>query len=326
MERLFFSLGLIASGLTLGYFIQVIDRNGTVSLPLSIEKLRKTLQKIGLLFFMPISFLAAVWAVSFGDIRVAFLPLVGVFALTAGGFLGLLFAKVTKQSAKQTGVLFCCGSFTNIGAIGGLVCFMFLGEAGFALIALYKMFEEIVYYTIGFPIARFYSGERGGQKSLIGRIAGVVTDPFVATALSAFTIGLSLNLLGVVRPAFLETVTAVSVPVGTFILIVSIGLGMRFSRVGKYIPVSAGICVIKFLIVPLLACTFAYALNLHQVAEGLPFKVVLVLSSMPVAFNALVASSIYDLDLDMANSCWLISTGALAVVMPCLYFILSSLV
>ena len=67
-----------------------------------------------------------------------------------------------------------------------------------------------------------------------------------------------------------------------------------------------------------------FFLDLHLVANGLPFKVILVLSSMPVAFNALVATSIYDLDLDMANSCWLISTGALVVVMPWLYFLLFS--
>jgi predicted permease len=324
MGKLFFSLGIIASGLTLGYLIQLTDRNGSFTLPFSIDVLRKTLQKIGLLFFMPISFLAAVWAVSFGDMRVAFLPLVGIFALTVGGLLGLLLAKFLKQPAKQTGVFFCCGSFTNIGAIGGLVCFMFLGEAGFALLALYKMFEEIVYYTIGFPIARFYSGDNAGKRTVWGRISGVLTDPFVMAALSAFSIGLTLNLLHVSRPAFLETVTAVSIPFGTFILIVSIGLGMRFSKVGKYLPVSAGICVIKFVLVPAFACSLAYLLNLHLVADGLPFKVVLVLSSMPVAFNALVATSIYDLDLDMANSCWLISTGALVVIMPCLYFILSS--
>ncbi|MFT5697367.1 MAG: putative permease [Desulforhopalus sp.] len=324
MEKLLFTLGIIASGLALGYLIQLVDRGGVMTLPLSIAVLRKTLQKIGLLFFMPISFLGAVWVVSFGDMRVAFLPLVGVCALTVGGILGLLLSKLLKQSAKQTGVLFCCGSFTNIGAIGGLVCYMFLGEAGFALIALYKMFEEIVYYTIGFPIARFYSGETGERRSFARRILGVVTDPFVAAALSAFCIGLSLNLLNVARPPFFETVTAVSIPVGTFIIIVSIGLGMRFSQVGKYLPVSIGICVIKFMLVPIIACTLAYLFDLHLVADGLPFKVVLVLSSMPVAFNALVASSIYDLDLDMANSCWLISTGSLVVVMPWLYFLLST--
>ncbi len=80
MEKLFFSLGLILSGLAVGYVVQVVDRRRALTLPLPIVDLRKILQKIGLLFFMPISFLAAVWVVSFGDMRVAFLPLVGVCA------------------------------------------------------------------------------------------------------------------------------------------------------------------------------------------------------------------------------------------------------
>lgn len=273
---------------------------------------------------MPISFLAAVWIVTFGDMRIAFLPFVGICALLVGGLLGLTLARLVKSTPKQKGVLFCCGSFTNIGAIGGLVCYMFLGEPGFALIALYKMFEEIVYYTIGFPLARYYSGASDQQKSIAQRISTVITDPFVATALSAFLIGLSLNLADVPRPVIFETVTAFSIPAGTFVLIVSIGLSMRFSHVGSCLKESLGICAIKFFIVPVITCSIAYLLGLHQVADGLPFKVVLILSSMPVAFNALIASSIYDLDLDLANSCWLISTGALLIIMPWLYFLCSS--
>jgi predicted permease len=43
---------------------------------------------------------------------------------------------------------------------------------------------------------------------------------------------------------------------------------------------------------------------------------------MPVAFNSVVASSLYELDLDLANSCWLMTTGAMVIVLPCLYFLL----
>jgi hypothetical protein len=43
---------------------------------------------------------------------------------------------------------------------------------------------------------------------------------------------------------------------------------------------------------------------------------------MPVAFNSLVAASIYDLDLDLANACWLISTLSLVVVLPWLYWLI----
>ena len=65
MDKVFLSLALIISGLTLGYVIQNLDRKEIISLPLPIVSLRKALQKMGLLFFMPISFLGAVWIVSF---------------------------------------------------------------------------------------------------------------------------------------------------------------------------------------------------------------------------------------------------------------------
>lgn len=324
MDKLIISLSFIVSGLTLGYTIQVLVRRSIISLPLPIDQLRKTLQKVGILFFMPISFMAAVWIVKFGDMRIVFLPFVGICALLLGGVLGLTLARLLQSPPQQKGVLICCGSFTNIGAIGGLVCYMFLGEAGFALIVLYKMFEEVIYYTIGFPIARYYSGASNQPQSIMRKIGAIVTDPFVATALSAFLIGLLLNFTGVPRPEIFATITAISIPAGTFVLIVSIGLSMRFSHVGSCLKEAMGLCVIKFFIVPGVTCSVAYLLGLHQLADGLPFKVVLILSSMPVAFNALVATSIYDLDLDLANSCWLVSTGGLLIIMPWLYFLCTS--
>ncbi|MEE4243356.1 MAG: AEC family transporter [Desulfopila sp.] len=325
MEKLLFTLGLILSGLILGYVVQRADMAGLVKLPVDRVTLRKWLQKIGLLFFMPISFLGAVWIVSFGDLRVVWLPVIGLVVLLCGGGLGLLAARFLGVAREQKGVMYCCGSFTNIGAIGALVCFVFLGEAGFALVALYKMFEEISYYTVGFPIARYYGAVDTTQGSLLQRAGAVVKDPFVATVLAAFFIGLSLNLSAVPRPVFFDMVTALFVPLGTFVLIVSIGLGMRFSSVGRYTDKCVAVSIIKFICLPLLGGSLAYACGLHQVADGLPFKVVLLLSSMPVAFNALVAASIFDLDLDLANSLWLVTTAMLVVVLPWLYFLVSAI-
>lgn len=324
MEKLFFSLTLIITGLALGYLVQTMVARGALNLPFPIADLRKFLQKIALLFFMPLSFLSAVWAISFNDLRIVLLPVVGVCTLMIGGLLGLALSVILKTPTRQKGVMYCCGSFTNIGSIGGLVCYMFLGEIGFALSSLYKMLEDITYYTIGFPIARYYSGDENDNKSLGKRIIDVVTDPFVAAALSSFIIGLSLNLLQVPRPALFETVIAVTVPVGTFILIVSIGLGMRFSSVTNYLPESIGISFIKFFMLPAVACTLTYLFGLHQIDNGVIFKTVMIVSAMPVAFNALVAASIYNLDLDLANSCWLVSTSCLIVVMPLLYFLVNT--
>ena len=46
---------------------------------------------------------------------------------------------------------------------------------------------------------------------------------------------------------------------------------------------------------------------------------------MPVAFNALIPPSLYGLDLDMANSCWLISVLGMAGLLPLLHVLLTLL-
>jgi predicted permease len=321
MQKLSFSLALILCGLLLGYICQRLLQHNSQNPEKSIPAIRKSLQRVGLLFFMPVSFVAAVWVVSFSDLRVIFLPFIGAGALLSGGLFGLLAAHLLKRGGRQKGTLFCCGSFTNIGSIGALVAFVYLGEEGFGLVALYKMFEEIIYYTIGFPLARFFSGNSPSQ-SFLQKVAEVGRDPFVRAALAAFSCGLALNLSGIHRPDFFETINSFFVPCGTFILLVSIGLGMRFSKITSYLTEGFLVALIKFLLVPLLAVSAAYAAGFAEIGAGLPLKAVLIASSMPVAFTALVAASIYDLDLDLANSCWLLTTGSLVITLPILSLLL----
>jgi predicted permease len=320
MNRLLFTLGLILSGLLLGWLWQKRlrgqGRDGLVPF------VRKRLQQLGLLVCMPISFAAAVWVVSFADPRLMLLPLLGVVVLLLGGGLGWLAALSTRQPPQRMGAMICCGSFTNIGSIGALVAFIFLGEPGFALVAIYKMFEETSYYTVGFPIARIYGAQtddrRPGQRLLL-----VLKDPFFLAALIALLGGLVLNVSGLPRPAVFETINGFLVPFGTFLLLLSIGLGLRLSGIRKNLAAGLLIAGIKFLVLPLAAVGIAWILGFGDMNGGLPLKVVLVVSSMPVAFTALVAASIYDLDLDLANTCWLVTTVLLILVVPWLAFLLT---
>ncbi len=295
--------------------------SGRIRLPLPLADLRRLLQKIGLLFFMTISFLGAVWIIQVDSIKIAALPVLGVFILLLGGVLAVAAARVLRLGRKQTGSLFACGSFSNIGSIGALVVFVFLGEKGFALVALYKLFEEVVYFTIGFPITKYYSARagEGGHEGPVARLKNVFRDPFVLAALGAIALGGTLNMAGVERPAIFQTVNSIFVPAGTFILLTSIGLAMRFSSAGIYIKECLAICAIKFLALPAVACLIGYLLGFGRLDSGLPLKVVLVVSAMPVAFTALIPPSIYDLDLELSNACWLTSTLALVGVLPIIY-------
>ena len=325
MSKFIYSFSLILFGLFLGYGVQVLVNSGRLSLPLTTERLRKLLQKIALLFLNPVAIVGAVWTVNIESVSIAALPLVGFFALLAGGVLALGFARLLNLEPRKKGAMFCCGSFTNIGSIGALICFVFLGEAGFALVPIYKLFEEVSYYSIGFPIARLYAGSEVEDSSVSERLIGLARDPFIIVAVSSILLGGVLNWSDLPRPGFYKSLISIFVPLGTIMLLASIGLALKFRRVRDYIPESAAVSVIKFLIVPFCATAIAYLIGFGNIDGGLPLKVVLVLSTMPVAFNALIPPSIYDLDLDLANSCWFVTTALLVVILPLLLLILNAI-
>jgi len=137
-------------------------------------------------------------------------------------------------------------------------------------------------------------------------------------------LGSLLNWSGIQRPEFFRTVVSAFVPLGTIFLLTSIGLALKFRRVSDYLKECISVSIIKFLFVPILASSLAYLLGFGNIENGLPLKVVIILSSMPVAFNALIPPSIYDLDLDLANSCWFFTTSLLVVVLPLLFVVVNS--
>jgi hypothetical protein len=74
--------------------------------------------------------------------------------------------------------------------------------------------------------------------------------------------------------------------------------------------------------VPFIATGLAFLLGFKAIDNGLPLKVILILSSMPVGFIALVPPSIYDLDIDLANAAWMVTTALLIVVIPLQMFLI----
>src|SRR5512136_168923 len=135
MFKFFFTFGLIVFGLLVGYGIQALVRRKVLDLPLPfLDRLRRFLVKLVLLFINPITIVGALWTIRMKDGRLVAFPLLEVFAILLGGFLALGASKILKLERRKTGAMFSCGFFTNTLSIGGLVCFVFLGEMGFALV------------------------------------------------------------------------------------------------------------------------------------------------------------------------------------------------
>lgn len=319
MGRLLFSISLVVFGIGAGYLIQVLVQKGVFSLP--IDDTRKRLQKAALLFFNPVAILGATWVANIHHIKIAALPFMGLTALFSGGCLAYLAARTLRLSRKQTGAYIVCGGFTNIGSLGALFCFMFLGEQGFALVPFYKLFEEFCYYAIGFPVAKSYSQDLTATPSFFKRLKNAASDIFVLVAVSSIAIGLLLNVIGVPRPTIYATVNAIFIPLAALLLLISIGMAMRFASVKTYFAPGLIIALIKFMLVPAFIVGLGFLLGLDKIDNGLPLKVVLILASMPVGFIAMVPPTIYDLDIDLANACWLMTNTLLLLQMPLLLFL-----
>lgn len=315
MQKLLFSLSIVGFGLALGYTIQRLVRAGLIKADPSLSGARRTLQKIALLGLNPLASLGAIWIFELNNIRIALMPLMGLLTIFTGGAAALLIGKALKLPPVQRGAFFTTGAMSNIASIGALVVFIFLGETGFAMVPLFRLFEEFSYYALGFPIAKTFSPMLN-QKDEAGKIKKLMVDPFVLIALGSIILGFILNLTGVPRPRFYGTLNAIIIPVASLLLLCSIGMAMKFGRAGKYFRLGFLVAGIKFLIVPLVVTGSAYLLGLGRFDNGLPLKVILIVSSMPVGFIAMVPPSIYELDVDLANAAWLVTNGLLALVIP----------
>jgi len=321
LSDILLSLGLISFGLSAGY----VYRNYSTGKKKTVEEineLRKKLQALALLYVNPIAFGGAIWILDLRDQRLVTLPFLGAFAIIFGGFLAYIASKLLGLNNKQTGVFVTCGSFTNIGNIGSLVTYILLGEAAVAMMPFYNLFEPFIYYGFGFPFAKSMSDSFTEDEGLAMRIRNVITDRFVVIAMVSIFVGLTLNLVGVKRPSFYSTLNNFLIPLGTLLLLSSIGMAMRFGRMREYFREASVISLIKFVFVPTSVYLLGSFIGLGSIDGGLPLKVSVILASMPVAFTAMIPPTLYDLDVDLANTSWFVTTGLLFVVVPILSLVI----
>ena len=201
--------------------------------------------------------------------------------------------------------------------------FFYLGEEGYALVPIFTFLIRLLYYGLGYPIAHMYAEDFDKQKETTKKIIEVIKDPFFYIGVGSVLVGISLNLSSLERPEIYTTINKILIPLTTFILLFSIGLTFKFSRVYKYLKECFLISLVKFIVVPVTILLIALLLDYQSISQGLPLKVSLILSAMPVAFNSVIAANIYNLNLDLVNSCWIFTTFAVLFILPLLIFVIN---
>jgi predicted permease len=277
--------------------------------------------KIASFFFMnPVAVFSTFWGLSLPDPSVLAFPILGLLSIMVGVGASLLIIRLLEVPPKKAASVFTCGVFSNVVTIGGLIAFTMYREPGYALMQLFTVLMSPTYYLLGYPISSNIA--RDEQKVFRISPRNLQENPYLAIPVAGILAGVTMRLTGTARPAFLGHVVAVLVPVVAAILGLAIGFTLRFSSIRRYVREVVLVLLVRHLLVPLVMIPLAALLGFGRVAGGLPLRIVVILSSMPVAFNALVPPAIYGFDLDLANSAWLVSTASLLIVVPVLFLVL----
>ena len=321
MAKILFILAISLGSLFAGYLVRRAGLRGERANRTWPETLSRRMKIWAIFILNPLPIIDSFWRLPLSTRGIFLLPLLGVLSLLVGGTSAVVLSRLFRIPPKRAASVFTSGMFTNILTFGGLISFVFFGYRGYAFVQLFNMFVSMTYYIIGFPLSREIS--IGGKPSLRALSPKALRErPYMFVPIITMAAGLVLNLTGVQRPLVFDWASNALIPIIAGMLGASIGLTLRLSAVGNYRLEIPLIAAIKFIIVPAVIIPLGMAFGLPAVADGLAFKVLVVVSVMPVAFNALVPPAMYGFDLDLANSAWIVTTLSLAAILPVLYLVL----
>lgn len=319
MERLLFILAVSFGSLALGYLVQRVTAH-LDSVPSDIiARISIKLKLFAIVILQPVAIIYSFWTLTINDTELFILPLLGILTLLTGGISSLVQTKLFHIPPSRAASLFVSGMFCNVGIFGGLIAFVLFGPLGFSIVQLFRVFEEIIYYAIGFPMSNMIS--KGTTSQFRIRLNLIAERPIIFIPISAIVIGFLLNILPVSAPAFYGSISNVVVPVMTAILGLGIGMSLKIAKTRDYHKEILLVLITKNVIIPMVIIPLGYLFGLANIMEGIPFKVIIIVSFMPTAFMALVPPVLYGFDLDLANSAWLVTTLALLIVFPVLYLV-----
>ena len=313
-----FSFLVILSGLAFGRMVGVwmtprFSRG-------RIEWWRLRFQILALVVINPIAFTGALWSLPSLDFRLALVPLVGL-ATWVGAFLFGSVVSKQLQLNPEKALLFRTGmSYANIGNLGALAVFLIVGEAGFALLPLYKLFEEIWYYGFLFPHVKSNAKklhaplvvqEKDHPLKTLGKI---FIDPFFFLPVSGAALGFALHLTGMPRPLWYGPLNSVLVPASSFFLLFAIGLTFAPSWSKENLKPALWLGGLRITALPLFSLLLTGALGFWSWPEV--WKTCLVLSAMPLAFLSLVPPALNKLDERFPTTALLVTLLSLLVTLP----------
>jgi predicted permease len=267
----------------------------------------KPIQRATILLLAPPVTLLAMWGLDVTGATVLGVPLIAL-AHTLGGMLASYgLARALGLTRRSSGAFVAAGGWSNTWLLAGYLCFSLFGRQGLALAALYNILHPPLFYLVGFAMAGFFSAS-AEQVSVRGAIKRFFTDPVSLLPNIGLLTGVALNLAGVEPGAWFDPVSAYLVPAFTIVSMFAVGMTMSFRRPREFVRPILGQAFVKYLVWPAITLGIVAVFRGSLYTDPVTFRVLVILSCMPVAMQGLLLSNLFDLDMDLANATWLATT------------------
>ena len=248
-------------------------------------------------------------------------PFFGFLLVLLPGAIGYgLFARRIPNLLDR-GAYIASAMLANLGTLGGVCAFILYNEEGFAYSQLIGTCQNVMLCLIVFPMAQYHYLKHTASVRKTSRLHAF-REMFLSVnqmSLIGMIIGMLLNAGGIARPAALGPIFQSLVHIAAWIAMLQLGFLIDFKQVRHYEQKVRSLSLLRFVITPLIFVLLTRLLVDDPVLRG----TLLILAFCPTAINAVLASKIYHLSVDLAVSSFVITTAAfLFLFFPLLFFLL----
>lgn len=272
-----------------------------------------------LYFFQTLISFLAVWKAQLVN-NAWVLPFIALAGWVLSLGIALAAQPFMKHEPRQRGSFLFTVCISNHGyTMLGIVALMVFGEAGLAQGTYTQLLIIPFIILICFPVARYYGGEAAATD--IGHFLRANLLDKRNLPLVAMLAGLALNLGGVERPAVCAVILKSAVYLGTVISGIAVGLLFKASHVLQYKKENLFSLVFRSTLYPLFFLAAAGLFNLN----ALDTFILVLFGIVPSAIFSNLIADMFNLDKDLANSVFIISTLLfLVLVLPLYLFAVSA--
>lgn len=251
---------------------------------------------LNLIAFEPPIIVWSIWGLPLSR-DMFFLPLAGLMMVVLGFGMGKLASPLLDVDFIRRKVFVISSSLANHGfTMGGVICYLFLGEKGLALAAIFIMyFVPFTFLFIFFYAAR---GTNHGPMNLFRFFINIRNMPLGAVLLAIFLRGMEFERPDIRFP--LNTFLAISIALYYFTL----GLNFNAGDLNPFKREHGLLAGIKFIVIP--AVTYLVLLSVDLNADL--SKVILIESVMPVAVYGVITAILFQLEPRYASSIFIVNS------------------